>query len=169
MRVPVTQFPPSLHYLSINSPSVRYSIPTQEAGNVLVTSLVLQMSMGGCDYLFSDGSSVRLLLEYAIKKSSSAGLTLFTRSLCGGHAREAGADAARAAGAAGRGRPRRWMCSGARELFNIGCRDERKFRVVLRGVPKEFSIKKVKEDLLVQNLAVQRCTRSQSSPENPWI
>ncbi|GBP41004.1 hypothetical protein EVAR_82964_1 [Eumeta japonica] len=40
----------------------RYPIPAREAGNALVTATELDMSMGGGDRLFSDGSPARLPL-----------------------------------------------------------------------------------------------------------
>ncbi|GBP82679.1 hypothetical protein EVAR_27004_1 [Eumeta japonica] len=51
-----------------DSPSIRYSLPSQEAGNTLATPLVLRLSMGGGDHLPCDGSPIRWPLEYAIKK-----------------------------------------------------------------------------------------------------
>ncbi|GBP41265.1 hypothetical protein EVAR_32991_1 [Eumeta japonica] len=50
--------------LSINPfPSIRYSIPSQEAGNALLASLGLRVSMGSGDYLLSNGSPARLPSE----------------------------------------------------------------------------------------------------------
>ncbi|GBP52252.1 hypothetical protein EVAR_83113_1 [Eumeta japonica] len=45
---------------------IRYPIPSQEAGNALVTALSLRVSMGGGDHLLSDGSPARLLLDCAV-------------------------------------------------------------------------------------------------------
>ncbi|GBP68713.1 hypothetical protein EVAR_75327_1 [Eumeta japonica] len=42
---------------------IRYHIPTQEVTNALVTTLQLQVSMGGGGYLFFDGSHIRLPLD----------------------------------------------------------------------------------------------------------
>ncbi|GBP42069.1 hypothetical protein EVAR_29424_1 [Eumeta japonica] len=48
--------------------SIRRPIPIQDAGNALVTPLELRVSMGGSDYLPSDGLPARLPHDCAIEK-----------------------------------------------------------------------------------------------------
>ncbi|GBP07991.1 hypothetical protein EVAR_91034_1 [Eumeta japonica] len=45
-------------------------------------------------------------------------------------------------------------------------KEEREFRVVLRGVPKEIPTEEVKEDLLTQDLLYNRCDGSLTAPES---
>ncbi|GBP00236.1 hypothetical protein EVAR_857_1 [Eumeta japonica] len=51
-------------------PSIRYPIPSREAGNALVPPSGLRVSMGGDDHLLYDGSPVYLPLEHAIKNDN---------------------------------------------------------------------------------------------------
>ncbi|GBP03926.1 hypothetical protein EVAR_74727_1 [Eumeta japonica] len=58
-RIPISIIPhssPNFPLHQITFPSIRYSIPTQEAGNTLVTSLELHVYMVGSDHLLTDGS-----------------------------------------------------------------------------------------------------------------
>ncbi|GBP98281.1 hypothetical protein EVAR_69956_1 [Eumeta japonica] len=61
--------PPSPFHYPIPS-SIRYLIPTQEPGHILVTTLRSRVTMGGGDQLLSGGSHARLPLENSIQKTS---------------------------------------------------------------------------------------------------
>ncbi|GBP17806.1 hypothetical protein EVAR_102665_1 [Eumeta japonica] len=55
--------------VSVQSLLIRHPIPSRKAGNAPGTPLEFRVSTGDGDHLFSDDSSPRLLLDYAIKKS----------------------------------------------------------------------------------------------------
>ncbi|GBP92948.1 hypothetical protein EVAR_84051_1 [Eumeta japonica] len=72
----ITSIPLLLLYSCIHSPrfrlhqsSVNYPIPTQEAGNALVTPLGLHVYMGCDDHLLSGRPPARYSFDYAINKN----------------------------------------------------------------------------------------------------
>ncbi|GBP34114.1 hypothetical protein EVAR_28248_1 [Eumeta japonica] len=67
----------SLSYLSplypLFLPSIRYPIPTQEAGNAMVTPPKSRMPMDNGDHLYSGGSQARLPLDNLVKFANNLG------------------------------------------------------------------------------------------------